>query len=189
MYASEEDVFQNEQGGENVKDGVKFLALAAEHADEHIGDDAEGDAFGDAVEQRHGYDAEVGGDSRVEVIVRQLQLGHVAEHEEAHDDERGGRSKGRHGGEHGREQRGDEEEEGCCHSREAGTSAHSHAGGGFHEGRRGGSAEHGAGGRCYGVGEQGGAYLGQAALFVEHLGLGTDADERAKGIEEVDEEE
>jgi len=113
----QEKIFQDEESGEDIENDVEFLTLAAEETDEDIGNDAEGDTFGDAVEQRHGNDADISGNGRIEVLFRHFQLGHVAEHEEAHNDEGWSRSKGRHSSEDRGEQRGNEEEEGCSHGR------------------------------------------------------------------------
>ena len=50
----QEKILQDEESCEYIENDVKFLTLAAEETDEDIGNDAEGDALGDAVEQRHG---------------------------------------------------------------------------------------------------------------------------------------
>ena len=59
----QEKILQDEKSCEYIENDVKFLALAAEEADEDIGNDTEGDALGDAVEQRHGNDADISGNS------------------------------------------------------------------------------------------------------------------------------
>ena len=185
----EEEVLEHEEHGDDAHHLVQFLALAAEQADEHVGNDTEGDAFGDAVEQRHGKDAQIGRDGRVEVFFGHLELSHVAEHEEAHDDEGGRGGKGGNSRENGREEHGHEEEEGRGQRGEAGSPAHGHAGRGLDKGRGGGSAEDCARRSSDGVGKEGRAYLGQAALLVQHLGFGAHADDGSQRVEKVNKKE
>ena len=85
---SEKYVFQYEKHRKYVHYGVDTLLLSAEEIDDNVGDNAESDAFGNAVEQRHCDYAEVGGDRVGVVVLTELDFRDGAEHEEAHDDER-----------------------------------------------------------------------------------------------------
>lgn len=189
MRLLQEHVLEDEESRKHVHDGRNVVPLAAEEVDEDIGDNTKGNTFGDAVEQRHGKDAEVSGNGGSEVVFRHFELCHVVEHEEAHDDKRRSRGKGRDSCKQRGEQRGNEEEEGCGHSRKAGSAAGGYTSRGFHKGGHRGGAEHSTGGGGEGVSQKGGTDLRQAALFVKHLSLGADTDEGSQRVEKVDKEE
>ncbi len=157
--------------------------------DEHIGDDGEGDALGDAVEQRHGNDAEEGWDYFGVIFLSEFEMCHIAEGKEADEDERRGCGKGRNGREDGRDQHGHEEEDGHGHGGKAGAATGGHTGRRFHEGGCRGCAQHGTGRRGYGIGQQGRADARHTALSVQHTGFCTNADEAAERVEDVHEEQ
>ena len=48
----EEDVLEHEQHSQHIHQRLDLLALAGNHVQHHIGDDAHGNAFGNAVKQR-----------------------------------------------------------------------------------------------------------------------------------------
>ena len=60
---SEKCVFQYEKHRKDVHNGIDVLSPAAEEVDDNVGDNSEGDAFGNAVEQRHSDNAEICRDS------------------------------------------------------------------------------------------------------------------------------
>ena len=84
---SEENIFEDEQYGEDVHDEVDILTFTAGEVDDDIRDDAERDALGDAIEQRHCDNAEVSRYSRGVIFLGEFYFSDSTEHEEAYDNE------------------------------------------------------------------------------------------------------
>ena len=183
----QEDVLHDEDDGQAVHEEGNLFPFACEQVDDDIRDDAERDAFGDAVAEGHRDDGDVCRDGFAEVV--EVDAGDGRQHEEADDDQGRCRGKRRDGHEERRQEEGQGEENSDADSRQARAAAFADAGGAFDEGRRRTGAEDSADRRGDGVGQEGAFDVRQAAPFIEHVGFGRDADERAQGIEDVDEEE
>jgi len=186
---SQEDILEDEQHRQDVHQGGDLLGLAGQRIEHHIGDDAQADALGDGVEQRHGDDGNVGRDGFAQVVVVEADLRDRADHQEAHHDQRRRGGKGGNGGEQRREQGTQQEEKACHQRRQTGTSARADAGGRFHKGRHRGGAQHRADGGADSIGHQGRLDAGQTAFLIQHIGLGGHADQGAEGVEQVNEQE
>lgn len=119
----DEDVLDEEGDRQHVHHGADLLALLrpAEQVDDHVRDDAEIHAFGDAVGEGHRDGADERGDTLGDVAEVHPEEG--AHHREAHHDQGRRRSEDGDRQEERREQEG-EQEEGCRHQgREARTAA------------------------------------------------------------------
>ena len=186
---SQEDIFQNEQDCQHIHQGLDGLALACGNIQQHIADNAQGDALGDGVEQGHGDDGQVCGNGLGQVVQVEADLGDGAHHQEAHHDQSGSGGEAGNGGEDGGEQGGGQEQHAGGQSGQTGAAACGHAGGGLDEGGDGGGAQDRTGGGADGVGHQSGLDAGQAAILVQHIGLGGHTDQGAQGVKEVHEQE
>ena len=90
-----EYVLENEQYCENVHQGADLLSLAGHYVQHNVGDNAEADAFGDGIEQRHCNNGNVCGNGFAQVIAVEAYLGNGAYHQESDHYQRGRRCKGR----------------------------------------------------------------------------------------------
>ena len=99
----QENVLQDEQNSQNIHQRRNLLALAGDQVQDHVGNDAQGDAFGDAVEQGHCQNGQVSRNGLGELVIVKLQLGNAAEHQEADHDQSGSGSEGRNSGKDGSE--------------------------------------------------------------------------------------
>ena len=185
----DEEVLHAEEREQHPHDGRDLLAVvgAGRGVDRHVGDDAERDALGDRVHERHGDDRDEGGNRLGRGAP--LDLGDGAEHHEADDDEGGRGRERRYRQEDRRQEEREQEEDGAGHAREAGAAALGDAGGALDRGRRRRGADEAREGRRERLGEKGAPHVGKLALLVQQVGPGGRADERADGVEEVGEEE
>ena len=188
-FILKEDILEDKEHCKDVHDGRDIFPLLASKIENDVRDHAERDAFRDAVEEGHGDDAEISGDRGRVVILRHFDVGNVAEHQKADDDERGSRCKRGDCREDGGEEHGDEEEDRGNDRGKTGSAACRNAGSRLYEsGGRGGTENRACGGRnC--VCHQSGLDLGKSAVFIEHICFRADTDERAEGIEKVNEKE
>ena len=185
----QEDILQNEQRSQHIHQGLDGLALACGNVQQHIADDAQGNALGDGVEQGHGDDGQVCGDGLGQVVQLEADLGNGAHHQEADHDQGGGGGEAGDGGEDGGEQGGGQEQQTGGQGGQTGAAAGGDTGGGLDEGGDGGGAQHGAHGGADGISQQSGLDAGQLALLVDHVGLGGNADQGAQGVEQVNKQE
>ena len=91
--------------------------------------------------------------------------------------------------EHGPQEQREDEHHGRGESGQARAAALGHAGGAFHIAGDGGGAQAGARHGADGVGHQSAAHAGQLAVLIQHVALCGNADERAHGVEQVNEQE
>lgn len=182
-----EDILHDEQDGEHVERGVEALPVAAQHIDGHVGDDTTQNAVGDAIRERHHDDRDEGRD-RLGVVV-QLDVFDGRQHEQSHDDEHGSRGSRRDGQEQRREEQRHHEAERRRQRREARAATLRHASGTLHVGRGGACAQAGARHGGYGIGHERLVQAGDGAVGAHHARLGAHANQRAHGVEHIDEEE
>ena len=185
----QQHVFQDEQHGQHIHQGADLLlaGLAGDKVQDGPGDDADGNALRDAVGSGHGQDGQEGGDALAGIGEVDLQGG--THHVEAHDHQSGCGGEGGDGEEQGAEDDSQQEEHAGGHAGQAGAAALGDAGSALHEGGGGGGAQHSTGAGGDGVGQQSALDAGQLALLIQHVGLGSHADEGAQGVEQVHEEE
>lgn len=112
---SQQEVLQDEQHREDIHQRVDvlLLSLAGQKIDDHVGDDPEADALGDAVGEGHRDDADVAGDRFG--VVREVQLKDRGDHQEAHRHQRRCRREGRDRQEDGGQEQGQTEEDSGDH--------------------------------------------------------------------------
>ena len=185
----DEFVFQDEQNGQHIHQGADLLllGLAGDDIQQGPGDDTDGDALRDAVCSGHCQDGQECGDALSRIV--ELDLQGRTHHVEANDDQgRSGRKAG-DGQEQGAEHHGQQEQHTGGHGGQAGAAALGHAGSALDEGGGGGGAQYGTGAGGDGVGHQRTLDVGQLALLIQHVGLGSNTDQGAQGIKQVNEEE
>ena len=134
----QENILEDKQNSEDIHQRRNLLGLAGAQIQHHIGDNTQADALGDAVEQRHRNDGDVGRDGLGEVIIVEADLGDGADHQESHHNQRGSGGEGGNGGEERSENGVEQEQQTSHHSSQTGAAAGSHTGGGFHKGGDGG---------------------------------------------------
>ena len=132
VFSLHEDVFQDEEQRQDVHHGADLFCPAGDGVDGHIGDNSHGDAFGDAVKERHGSDADEGGDALTGIL--KVDVADRAHHVEAYDDEGRGRGEGRDRQEDRGQQQGQEEQHSGGQGGKSGAAALGYAGGAFYEG-------------------------------------------------------
>jgi len=186
---SQEDILEDKQHRQDVHQRRDLLGLAGQHIQHHIGDDAQADALGDRIEQRHGDDRNVSRDRLAQVVIVKANLCDGTDHQEADHDQRRRGGKGWNGGEQRRKQGAQQEEKCCDQRRQTGTTAGTDAGGRFHKGGYRGGAKHRTNCGANGIRHKGGLDAGQTAFLVQHIGLGCHADQGAQGVEQVNEQE
>ena len=145
---------------------MDVLDLAAEDLQEHPCQDAEHDAVGDGIGERHHDDGHKSA-QHVGHIALELHLQHAGHHEQAHDDERRSSGEAGDGAEHGPQEQREDEHRGRGERGEARAAALGHAGGAFHIAGDGGGAQAGARHGADGVGHQGLAHAGQLAFLIQ----------------------
>ena len=155
----------------------------------HIGDDAHGNAFGDAVEQRHGDDGQIRRDGFGHVILVEADFGDGGDHQVADHHQRRSSRERRDRREDRRKEHGSQEQQAGGQRRQTRATADSHAGSGLDEGGDGRSAHHSADSGADGIRHERRLDARQAAFLVEHIGLGSHADEGAEGIKDIHEQE
>ena len=188
-YLLQQDVFQDEQNGQHIHQGADLLllGLAGDDIQQGPGDDTNGDALRDAVCSGHCQDGQERRNALSRIV--ELDLQGRTHHVEANDDQgRSGRKAG-DGQEQGAEHHSQQEQHTGGHGGQAGAAALGHAGSALDEGGGGGGAQHGTGAGGDGVGHQRALDIGQLALLIQHVGLGSNTDQGAQGIKQVNEEE
>ena len=91
---SKEYILKDEQHRKNVHYGVDLLKLLADEINDNVGDNTDGDTFGNTVEQGHRNNAKVSGNCACKIIVIKLKINDVCEHQKSYDDKRGSSCKG-----------------------------------------------------------------------------------------------
>ena len=180
-------ILQDEEHGQDVHEPCHLAELACGDVQDRVGNDAEGDALGDGIGERHDGDADERRNRFDDFIPGDLH--DLLHHQKADDDERGRRREARHGEEERREEERDEEEERRRHRRQPRASALDDACRGLNVGRDRRRAETGTDRRAAGVRHECALDARQPALLVEHVSARRAADQCAERIEEVDEEE
>ena len=154
---------------------------------QYIRDDTQGDTLGDGVQERHREDRDVCRDRLEQVIP--LYLYNLLDHQESDDDQcRSGREARDRQEDRGEEQR-EQEEETRNDRGETGTATLCDTGAGLNEGRDGGRTEAGTYHGTDGVCEQCALDLRKLAILIEHVCLGSAADQGSECIEDIDEQE
>lgn len=187
-YSVSEEEHCSKQGSYYPCAAVDFFHLSGEHLDGDVGDEAECDAVGNVVGERHHCDGEERRKSDRRICP--LDLLDAAYHEDADIDERCGICTCGDECNDGREEHCNEEQ--CCgdHCRKTGSAAGCNAGGGFNEGGDGGSTANRTNAGCDCVCEHCLVHVGDfvLALFVldEQITATASAVESAHGIEHID---
>jgi hypothetical protein len=185
----QQDVLQDEQHRQHVhqRADLLFTGLAGDEVQQSPGDDADGNALGDAVGQRHGDDGQESRNGIGQII--KVNLRDSAQHVEADNDQRRSGGEGRNGQEQRAEDDRQQEEDAGGHGSKAGTAALGDAGSALDIGGGSGGAQHSAHAGGDGVRQQRTLNTRQAAVLIQHIGLGGNADQGAQRIEQVNEEE
>ena len=189
MLVLQENVLQHEQGGQDVHQRGYLLSLAGGGVEDHVGDDTQADALGNGVEQGHCNDGDVGRNCLTEIVVIKADLGDGANHQEANHDQRRCSSERGDGGEDGGKQGAEQEQHTGYQCGQTGTATGAYTGSGFHEGGDGGSTHDSTESRTNCIGHQCRLDAGQVTLFVQHVGLGSNADQCAQGVKQVHKQE
>ena len=187
ILRSEEDIFPDEEDGQDIHQGTDFFPVSCEGVHDSVSDDAERDAFGDAVCEGHGKDGDICGNGFGWVAEVDARDG--GEHEEAHDDEGGRGGKGGNCQEEGGKEQGEGKENGYGDGGKTGPSAFRNASRAFYEGGRGGNAEARADGGGDSVSHESAFDAGQLPFLIKHVCFGRNADQGAEGIKNIHEKE
>ena len=173
----------HEQGSDDPGAALDLLAVAAENADDDVGDQAKGDAVGDIVGKGHDGQGQESGNGDLQIVP--VDILHAAHHQEAHIDQGGsGGAAGDQLG-NGTQEHGREEEQTAEHRGQTGASAGGYARVHLAEGGDGGGAAEGAHGGGDGVGEHALVHVEGLSLFVHQAGTLTGGVEGTQSVEHI----
>ena len=187
FLSGDEEELHKEDHRDDIRQHGDVLALARAELEHGVADQAQADAVADGAGDRHGDEHD--GHRQALINVVKVDLLEAAEHEQADIDERGARRGGGDDGGNGREEHAREEEHAGRQSGQARAAAGLDAGGGLDERRDGGRAGARARDGADGVGQQRLAHARHVAVLVDHAGAARRADERADGVEHVNDAE
>src|SRR5690606_10993043 len=142
---------EEENRGDEIAGQRQGARLPGGQREQRGGNQPETDAFGDAEGEGNGHDDQHRG-SR-DAKIRQVDLRHRLQHEDADNDERGGRGGGGNCQDQGRQEQREQHQQGGGDGGQAGAPARLHARGGFDVADDGGGAEEGAEDRGRRVGD------------------------------------
>ena len=128
----QQDEVQNEQSSDHPQDGMDLFGLALAHLDNAVGDEAHGNAVGDAVAQGHENAGEEGGDGLADVVPLDFLEG--GGHHHAHQHQGRGRGGGGDSADKGGQERAEGKADGNHYAGKARAAASADASGALHKG-------------------------------------------------------
>ena len=186
VFARLQQELETEQDGHHIHGDGDFLVLSAEQVDDHVTDETDDDAIGNAVCQGHENHAKEGRQSFGVIVKRNLC--HRGDHHHADDDEDGGSGSSRNGQEQGRKEQCQRHADSRREGSQSRTSAFVHTGSTLQEGDDGTRSQQTGCRRTDGIGHECLFGTGKLAIL-HHACLGGNTDERADGVKEVHEQQ